>query len=141
MPRFAAGTTVSKNKTREQIESLLLKYGATSIFTNDVNEQNILWVAWIIDKRPYKFEMPLPERDAHDFKYTATGKDRHEDKVIELWQQAVRQYWRIAREYIYMLHEILEATGMEFHEAFAPLLALKGGGNVWMAAALQADET
>ena len=71
---------------------------------------------------------------------TPTGKERHPDKAQDAWEQSVRQYWRIAREYIYMLTEMMETCGMEFHEAFAPLLALTNGNNVWQTAAVNADK-
>ncbi|MFB3079574.1 MAG: hypothetical protein ACE1Y4_16365 [Lysobacterales bacterium] len=139
MPKYAADTKVSRSKSRDQIEAILMRCGAREIFTNDMNSHNTLFVAWKIHGKPYKFVLPMPAPDDIKFTRTATGLMRGEAAAMDSWQKAVRQYWRIAREYIYMLTEMMEACGMEFHEAFAPLLALSDGGNVWQIAAVNAD--
>lgn len=139
MPRYAQNTKIARSKSRDQIEAILMRCGAREIFTNDMNKENILFVAWKIHGKPYKFVLPLPAPDDPQFTTTATGLERHPDNAAEAWQKAIRQYWRIAREYIYMLTEMMEACGMEFHEAFSPLLALKNGANVWQTAAMNAE--
>ena len=140
MPRYAQDTRISKSKSRDQIEAILMRCGAREIFTNDMNRDNLLFVVWTLHERPYKFVLPLPSPDDLEFTATPTGKERDADKARAEWEKAVRQYWRIAREYIYMLTEMMEACGMEFHEAFGPLLALKNGANVWQTAAVNADK-
>lgn len=141
MPRFAKETSVSRNKTKDEIEKLLMSYGARTIFMNDTNEQNVLFVAWKIEGKSYKFELPLPAPDDKQFThYESRSGRRSKEKAHALWEGAIRQYWRIGKNYIYMLMEMMEACGMEFHEAFAPLLALHNGSNVWMTAATNAKE-
>lgn len=140
MPRYAENTKIARSKSRDQIEAILLRCGAREIFTNDLNRDNLLFVAWKIHDRPYKFVLPMPSPDDPQFTTTPTGKQRDSDTAHAAWEKAIRQYWRIAREYIYMLTEMMEACGMEFHEAFGPLLALKDGSNVWQMAAVHADK-
>lgn len=140
MPRYAHDTKVSRNKSRDEVEGILLRCGAKNIFTNDINSQEVLFIAWSLHDKPYKFELPFPKSNDVRFTKSPTGKPRKKAVVEALYQQALRQYWRIARNYIYMLTEIMEACGMEFHEAFAPLLALKNGSNMWQTAAAQAEE-
>ncbi len=140
MAKYASRTSVSRNQSRDQIEVLLRRRGAEFINMNDTNPQNVLLVHWMRIGVPYKFELQLPAPDDPEITHSSKGKPRTEKQVEERQNQVIRQFWRIAHQYLYMLHEMMEATGMEFREAFAPLIMLKSKMSVWQAAVVAGDE-
>ncbi|KKM79724.1 hypothetical protein LCGC14_1347110 [marine sediment metagenome] len=139
MPKFAKGSKINCYKTREQLEKCLKGYGCEVVVTNDANGKGTLFVGWTFGGLPYRFEIPMPDRKDYE-RTEVTGDLRSQELTDKFHEQAARQYWRLAKEYIYMHMEFLEVTGCEFHEAFAPLLVTKSGDNVWQLAAVKARE-
>ncbi len=135
MAKYAKQTTISRSKSRDQIEAMLRRYGAEIIITNDTNLEHVLLVGWMLQGIQYKFVLPLPDPKDERFTLTETGKERDIDVSMKYYDQAMLQYWRIAYQYLYMMHELQVATGMEFKEIFAPLAVFKDGTTVWQRAA------
>lgn len=77
-PTFAAKTSVSVEKTRVEIDTLLGKYGATSRGT--MIAEKTAHVAFVIEGRRYRIDVPLPDR-----RKFSSEKD---------YEQAQRTRWR-----------------------------------------------
>jgi hypothetical protein len=92
MARFAEGTSVSVEKSRAEIERLIVRYGATSTaFMNAPGRSMIVFEA---NGRRIMFELPLPDREEKRFRNDGRGSLRSPAKKLEAWEQACRQRWR-----------------------------------------------
>ena len=91
MTRYAENTTVSVQKTRAEIETILTKYGATA-FMSGSNASEAM-VAFECANRRVVFRLPMPDRK--DFERTPSRRQmRHKDDVDKAWEQSCRSRWR-----------------------------------------------
>lgn len=87
---YAAGTEVSVERSRAEIEKMINRYGATSTaFMTSVDRAMIAFEA---DGRRVVFELPLPHQS--EFALDGRGKDRTPDRLREAWEQGCRSRWR-----------------------------------------------
>lgn len=91
MTRYAADTTVSQDRSRNEIEATLKRYGATS-FMYATGEAGAMIMFHIADRR-VKFVLTLPDRKAKEFTHSSRGP-RAPDVAEKAWEQAGRQRWR-----------------------------------------------
>ena len=126
MPRYAANTTVSAEKSRIEIERTLKRYGATN-FASGFRER-LAFMMFTVDDRTYRLNMPLPERSG--FTLTPTGKPRAADATNRAFEQAERQRWRALALYVKAVLEAVEADITTFEEALMAYLALPDGTTV-----------
>lgn len=97
MKRYAADTSVSVEKTRAEIESLLTKYGA-SRFAYMTDERGAK-IGFSIEHRSVRFELPLPSKSDKKFTHYRPGggyyeKERAPEAALKEWEQACRSRWR-----------------------------------------------
>jgi hypothetical protein len=121
--RYAGDTTVSAQKTRNEIERTLNRFGATR-FTYGSLERGAAIGFHFKDKR-IKLTLPLPDRSDWQFWYTpARHSQRSQEQAYREWEQACRQRWRALLLAIKARLECVE-TGIEtFEMAFMPYLVL-----------------
>lgn len=92
MPRYAATTEVSSDKSRLEIERTLKRYGATSFAYASLPDKAV--IVFEMQGRRIRFILPLPDWNADEFRLTPQGRDRSENSREQAYEQAIRQRWR-----------------------------------------------
>jgi hypothetical protein len=96
MARFAADTNVPVAKSRAEIETILMRYGASGFFSGF--SDNKAMVGFQIAERMVKVVMRMPDRDDEAFTHYMHGgtcrKALSPDAAEKKWEQACRQRWR-----------------------------------------------
>lgn len=125
---YARGTDTSPEKSRVEIEKLLVKMKATQHGVGFDNEKGEAIVQFTIEKRQVAFRVAMPKRE--QFNKMKRGYYPTSSKVDELWQQAVREKWRALLMVLKGKFVAVE-TGVEsFEQAFFYHLQLPQGGTV-----------
>ena len=124
MTRYAAGTEVSSEKSRAEIERILMRYGASGFMYGWLGEQAI--IAFQMAERHVKFFLPLPGRD--EFARTPDrGYARRPAARDAAYEQAVRQRWRALALVIKAKLEAVETKITEFDDEFMAHIVMPDG--------------
>jgi hypothetical protein len=125
MAKFAAQTSVSVEKSRNEIEAILRRYGADGFRYGwrDVNARRVEQIEFTAKDRHIRFTLTMPAKDADEFKWTAhkdrwQRKRRSESATLEAWQQSCRQRWRALCLCIKAKLEAVESGISEFETEF-----------------------
>lgn len=129
MARFAAATEVSVEKSRAEIEKLIVRYGATSTaFMNAPGRALIMFEA---QERRIVFELPLPDPTDEKFARTpARRKQLDPQRRYEAWEQACRQRWRALALVIKAKLEAVESGITTFEDEFLAHIIMPDGFSV-----------
>lgn len=128
MAKFAENTSVSVERSRAEIESLIVRYGATSTaFMNAPGRALIMFEA---QHRKIVFELPLPAKDEKKFQRDGRGNLRSADKLHEVWEQACRQRWRALALVIKAKLEAVESGITTFEDEFLAHIMMPDGKTV-----------
>lgn len=126
---YAAGTDVTADRSRSEIERTLQRYGATSFMYGW--EPNRAALAFAVEGRQVRFELPLPDRTSPEFTRTSSGKQARTPKAAsEAYDQAVRQRWRALALVIKAKLEAVAAGIVTFDDEFLAHLVLPNGSTV-----------
>ena len=128
MAKYAAGTDVSSDRSRAEIERTLERYGARQ-FMYGWNEGQAV-IGFAINDRQVRFILPLPDRDSTEFTRTPTGRARAANQVREAYEQAVRQCWRALALVIKAKLEAVESGIVTFDAEFLAHIVLPDGRTV-----------
>jgi len=128
MPKYAAETSVTPDRSRAEIERTLERYGATGFMYGWSGNQAML--AFEMNHRRLKFLLPLPDKSAVEFTHTPTGRRRTASASQEAWEQATRQRWRALALVIKAKLEAVECGITTFDEEFLAHIVLPNGGTV-----------
>lgn len=131
MPRYAASTQVSSNKSRDEIERTLARYGADQFMYGWQDSAAV--IAFRANERRIRFILPLPDRNAREFTHHDRGQ-RQPEAAERLYEQATRQRWRALALVIKAKLEAVESGISEFEDEFLAHVMLPGGQTVgeWM---------
>jgi len=137
MPQYAAGTEVSSDRSRSEIERTLRRYGASAFAY--AWEGETAQIAFKLADRQVRFRLPLPDRDSREFTVTATGRKRTTTAAEDAYEQAVRQRWRALALVIKAKLEAVEAGISTVEDEFMAHIALPDGRTVgdWLGPQLQ----
>lgn len=129
MTRFAENTSVSVEKSRAEIEGLIVRYGATS--TAFMNAPGRAMIIFECNQRRLMFELPLPDRNDAQFKRTPSrGYARTTDEQIAAWEQACRQRWRSLALVIKAKLEAVRSGVSAFEDEFLAHILMPDGKTV-----------
>lgn len=128
MPKYAAGTDVSSDRSRAEIERTLERYGARS-FMYGWDEGRAI-VGFVISERQVRFVLPLPDRADPEFTRTPTGRARAATQQREAYEQAVRQRWRALNLVIKAKLEAVDSGIVQFDAEFLAHIVLPDGRTV-----------
>jgi len=93
MTRYASETSVSVEKSRAEIETILRRHKASS-FGYASNPTGAM-IFFELAGRRIKFVLPMPDPKAREFTHTpAKGMLRSAAEAEKAWEQAGRQRWR-----------------------------------------------
>lgn len=130
MSRYAQNTSVSVEKSKAEIESILSRYGASEFATGW--DKSRAMIGFSINGRHVRFILPLPNRNDDEFLKHSRGY-RTEDAAYRMWEQACRQRWRAMCLCIKAKLEAVEAVEAEittFEEEFLAHIVLPNGNTV-----------
>jgi hypothetical protein len=121
MGKFAANTSVSAEKSRAEIESVLRRYGANGFQYGwaDREGKQVAQIDFSTNDRHIRFHLILPSVSDRQFWFTdSRGKRRSEQAAHAAWEQACRQRWRALLLCIKAKLEAVECGISEFEEEF-----------------------
>ena len=128
MAKFAAHTTVSSEKSKQEIERILTRYGAEEFIYGTRSDRAI--VAFKMCGRNIRFMLPLPDRKSPEFTEYKQGSStflRAEDAAAKRYEQAIRQKWRALALVIKAKLEAVESEITDFEDEFLAHIVLPGG--------------
>ena len=128
---YAADTSVSSDRSRNEIERILHKYGADEF--GYMTGSGVARIQFSKDGRMVRFTMPLPDRNSKEFTNTPLGRDRSSTQAALAYEQAVRQRWRALALVVKAKLEAVEAGISVFEEEFLANILLPGGQTVYEA--------
>lgn len=135
-PRYAADTSVSVERSKAQIEQLIVAYGADQYiagWTDDATAagpDSTSVVQFRAHGRLIRFVLPLPRRDAREVTHTETGRQRTKAQALKAWEQLCRARWRGLLLAIKAKLEAVETGLSTFEQEFLPHTVLPNGETV-----------
>lgn len=127
--RYAQDTAVSVEKSKAEIERLLIRYGATSFLSGQQGERAM--VAFEMKGKRIRFVLPLPDSNADEFKFTPAGcRMRGDEDRLKAWEQACRQRWRALTLTIKAKLEAVETGITTFEDEFMAHIVMPSGDTV-----------
>lgn len=127
MSRYAATTTVSWQRSRDEIERTLTRYGAEQFLYGWKDEKAL--VAFRMGGRQIRFVLALPDRHDREFTHHSKGP-RTADAAEKAWDQAVKQRWRALALVIKAKLEAVESGIATFEDEFMANTVLPDGQSV-----------
>jgi hypothetical protein len=126
--RYAEQTQVPVDRSKAEIERLLVKYGATEIAHGWRSDKAM--VQFRMMERIIRFILPLPQLG--DFTKTASGRQRHPGTgaVTAAYSQACRQRWRALALTIKAKLESAESGIETFESAFMAQVVMPNGKTI-----------
>jgi len=128
MTRYAAKTKVSSEKSKNEIERTLIRYGASEFMYGTKPEWAV--IAFKMVGRQIRFMLPLPNRNDPEFTEYQRGSstwERTEEAASRLYEQSTRQKWRALALVIKAKLEAVETGITEFEDEFLAHIVLPNG--------------
>ncbi len=126
MSIYAKNTTVSSERTRNEIESTLRRYGATKFAY--MSEETRALVAFEYKSRHVKMVLPLPSQMNEKYFKTPTGRTcKDTNAVYEKWEQDCRSAWRALALIVKAKLEAVESGVSTFDGEFLAYIVMPNG--------------
>ena len=119
--QYAAGTTVSVERSRAEIERTLARFGAEEFMYGYDKHRAV--VAFSAADRRVRFVLLMPDKADRRFTHTPTGKARSSDQALAQWEQGCRESWRALAEVIKAKLVAVDSGIVTFEEEFAARVA------------------
>jgi len=119
VPKYARDTSVSVDRSKNEIESTLRRFGASS-FAYGWKDGAAL-IEFVVNDRRIRFTMKLPDRYEKQFTHRIVYRQEREnspDMADKLWEQSCRSYWRALVLLIKAKLAAVEAGITEFESEF-----------------------
>ena len=136
MTRYAEKTTVSSEKSRAEIETVLKRYGA-SAFMYAWDGPRVV-IGFRASDRHIRFILPLPDRRERRFTHSSRGV-RSQKIADDAWEQACRASWRALVLVIKAKLEAVAAKITTFEDEFLAHTVLPDGSTFGQWARPQLD--
>lgn len=131
MPKYATQTSVSVEKSRAEIETILTRYGADRFGYATDSERGLATIQFEANGRHIRFVLQLPRKSDDEFYWTpAKKKARSDEQQLAAWEQACRQRWRSLALCIKAKLEAVECGITEFEAEFMAHIVLPDGSTV-----------
>lgn len=124
--RYAKNTSVPVNRSRDEIEKILTRYGADQFIY--CREASIVTIGFRYKRIPIILELNLP--DPKDFEETPRGRQRTPSAGLQEWEKACRQQWRAMALIIKAKLEGIESGITTFEKEFLAFISLPNGSTV-----------
>lgn len=126
MARYAEKTTVPVEKSRAEIEQVLMRYGA-SHFAYMMGPDKAA-IGFSAKGRNLRFDLPLPDPKDRTFIYDKRGIRRSERAQLNAIDQVMRQRWRALLLCIKAKLEAVEVGISTFESEFLANIVLPNSG-------------
>jgi len=134
--KYAKDTTVTVERSLDEIRSTVKRYGASKIATYEDDDRVVF--AFEMRQRQVKFVMPLPQKK--DYVYEENNRYGKKGQFSpNAYEQGVRQRWRALLLCIKAKLESVESGIETFDEAFMAQLVLPSGDTMGAWAKPQLD--
>lgn len=124
--RYAAQTKVPVNRSKDEIEKILMRYGADQFVYG--RDGSIAMVGFRYQRKTVKLELQLPP--PKDFESTPRGRKRASSIGLQEWEKACRQQWRALALIIKAKLEGIESGISTFEKEFLAFICLPDGQTV-----------
>lgn len=127
MPTYAAETTVSSERSQQEIQQTLRRYGAKEFQLGWSDEMAM--IAFVAKECLVRFILPMPDRQAKEFTWTnhTSPRRRTPKQQEEAYEQATRQRWRALNLVIKAKLEAVDANIVSFEQEFAMFMVMPDG--------------
>lgn len=126
MSSFARNTQVTEARSRDEIERLLMRYGADEF--GYVTRATEAIVGFVYRGVRVQMTIPLPDRDAAEFTRTPSrGTTRTNSQAFKAWDAEKRRRWRSLCAVIKALLIGVDDGVLTFEEAFMPYIRWGNG--------------
>ena len=126
---YAQDTSVPVEKSRAEIERLLMQHGADKFMVGSDSAKAML--AFQIRGKMIQFTLPLPDKSDKRFRTTPTGRiKRNENAAYEGWEQACRSRWRALFLCIKAKIEAVECGITSFESEFLAHFVMPDGKTI-----------
>lgn len=122
---YAENTGVSVERSKAEIEKILMRYGATSFAYGW--EQGKAVIMFAMKDRHIRFLLPLPEKTDKKICKDRHGYNKPEALIIKTWEQACRSRWRSLSLAVKAKLECVEAGITSFEDEFLAHIVLPNG--------------
>lgn len=118
MGQYAKETTVSVEKSRAEIETILHRYGATAFAyaRNEIGNQSL--IEFVANQRRVRFVLLMPDPNLRRFTHDKRGYLLADSSRAMRYDQACRQRWRALVLAIKAKLEAVESQISEFESEF-----------------------
>lgn len=123
MGRYAQKTKVPTNRSRDEIERVLVRYGATSFVYGWEGDAAVIGFTMEGVRIRLQVTMPGPEEFAHDKR----GRRRTKSAVEQSVSQAQRQRWRALKLVVQAKLEAVDSGISTVKDEFLAFIVLPGG--------------
>lgn len=130
MTRYAEKTEVPADRSRSEIERTLTRYGAEGFMYGWQDSGKRAVIAFEINSRRVRFELPMPDPKDPEYVRTSQGKPRSETAARAAWEQASRQRWRALALAVKAKLEAVTAQIATFDEEFLAYIVMPDGRSV-----------
>lgn len=122
---YAADTSVPVERSRNEIEKILARYGASAFgYMTDDGQAVVMFEA---HGRRIRFQLTLPKQDERRFTHTKTGTQRTDNAAFGAWEQGCRARWRALVLCIKAKLESVESQITDFESEFLAWIMLPTG--------------
>ncbi len=128
MGNYASTTTVSSEKSRNEIEKTLKRFGADQFIYGWVGTEAM--IQFRAHDRLIRFVLDIPDKDDSRFRRTPTGQSRSEAPAIKAWEQEHRSIWRALALVIKAKLVAVEEGIVDFEAEFLAHVVLPSGDTV-----------
>ena len=112
-------TEVPASRSIDNIEKLLIDFGATNINKQYANGQ-CTGIAFIVEMDGMKLPFRLPAKVDNIFRWLKKKRPNSQEKTLK--EQAVRVSWKLQHEWLHLQLSLIEMDQLEKMEAFFPYL-------------------
>jgi len=123
---YARGTQVSQDRSRAEIERLLMRYGADEFAYMTRRDEAL--IGFVYKGVRVQMSVPMPDRDDEQFRLTpGRGHERSDHAAFLEWEKEARRRWRSLCLVIKALLIGVEDGVLTFEQAFLPYIVWGNG--------------
>jgi len=120
---YANKTSVSEGRSRQEIESLLMRRGADKF--GYMRQKESASVAFELDGFSYQVAVPLPNYD--EFVYTPKGRKRTTSSAQKEYEAEIRRRWRSLTLWLKAMIVAEEDNVVALKETLLPFIVMPDG--------------
>ena len=128
---YASQTTVPADRSKNEIETLLRKYGADQFFSGWSDNNAV--IGFKMEGKMVRFHLPLPKADDPKYRKTPSGRKRSglsAATVRRAYEQEIRQRWRALLLVVKAKLEAVASGITSFEQEFLAHIVMVDGKTV-----------